>query len=302
MSAVTPVRIYENFRVVSYAPMYLASARGLFDRHGVAVDIRTSPTTSETAEGLLAGRVDVSWGGPMRVMLHHASDPGCPLQCFCKVVGPEPFCLVGHAPNPTFRFADLRSRRVAVVTEVPTPWLLLQEDLRRAGIDPEAIDVAPPATMAENVARLAAGDVDVIQVMEPYTELALAGDESRLWHAFASRGDVAFTSFYTRRDYAEQHPEVLDRIDAALGVAMASMRSEPASALAHELASFFPDLATAVLTGAIGRYQRLGIWPATTALGPVEFVRLKLALLSGGFIGRDVPYASAVIAGSADAA
>jgi NitT/TauT family transport system substrate-binding protein len=35
--------------------------------------------------------------------------------------------------------------RIATVSEVPTPWLCLQEDLRQAGIDPARLDPSPIA-------------------------------------------------------------------------------------------------------------------------------------------------------------
>ena len=61
-----PITLYENLRTVVYTPFYLAITRGEWAREGISVDARLSPATTETAEGLIAGRADVSWGGPMR--------------------------------------------------------------------------------------------------------------------------------------------------------------------------------------------------------------------------------------------
>jgi NitT/TauT family transport system substrate-binding protein len=60
-----PITLYENLRTVVYTPFYLAIARGEWAREGISVEARLSPATTETAEGLIAGRADVSWGGPM---------------------------------------------------------------------------------------------------------------------------------------------------------------------------------------------------------------------------------------------
>ena len=57
--------------------------------------------------GLMAGRVDVSWGGPMRVMMHHNEDPACPLICFGQVVSRDPFMLIGREPIEGFVGADV---------------------------------------------------------------------------------------------------------------------------------------------------------------------------------------------------
>ena len=46
----------------------------------------------------------------------------------------DPFLLMGRTPKPDFKLADLKSVKLATVSEVPTPWLCLQNDLRLAGI------------------------------------------------------------------------------------------------------------------------------------------------------------------------
>jgi len=65
------IKVYENLRGVVYTPFYLAVADREWEQLGIDVQVQKSPATSETAIGLMAGRVDVSWGGPMRVMMHH---------------------------------------------------------------------------------------------------------------------------------------------------------------------------------------------------------------------------------------
>ena len=111
-----PIVLFENMRAIPYVPFYLAAERGDWERAGAEVRIETSPATSQTAAALLDGRADVSWGGPMRVMLHHDADRACPLVCFGQVVSGEPFVLVGRAPNPAFRFADLAGCSHAVAS------------------------------------------------------------------------------------------------------------------------------------------------------------------------------------------
>ena len=78
------LHLYENLRTISYAPFYIAETLTLFETHGVEVEMTLSASPKETALGLLEGRMDVAFGGPMRVMMHHDQDPTCPLVCFCK--------------------------------------------------------------------------------------------------------------------------------------------------------------------------------------------------------------------------
>jgi NitT/TauT family transport system substrate-binding protein len=82
-----PVKLAENFRAVFYAPFYATQALGFYAQEGVEVELIDSPGPAAAASDLLNGAIDVSWGGPMRVMKARESDPEAPLVCFCEVAG-----------------------------------------------------------------------------------------------------------------------------------------------------------------------------------------------------------------------
>ncbi|MGI9479902.1 MAG: ABC transporter substrate-binding protein [Hyphomicrobiaceae bacterium] len=285
-----PVRVYENLRGVVYTPFYLASVDGDWRDLGLDVEVIKSPATSETAIGLMAGRVDVSWGGPMRVMMHHDEDPACPLMCFGQVVSRDPFMLVGRETLTDFRFRDLAGKRIAVASDVPTPWLTFQDDLQRAGIDPASLERVDDRPMAENAGRLKAGEIDVMQVFEPYASQAVADGYGHIWHRFAVRGDVAFTTFYATRTYMDENPAVCETLVKGIGHALTRMYAMPIDELAAKVAPYFPDLDERVLAAAIDGYREAGLWAREPSLPVTAIVRLKAALLSGGFIRRDMPY------------
>ena len=161
------ITLQESLRAVFYAPFYVALARGAFAAQGVEIKFASSPRPQDAAKRLMDGTVDVCWGGPMRVNETYYRMPGCDIVCFGEVVGRDPFLLMGRRPpRQPFALADLKSVRLATVSEVPTPWLCLQHDLRLAGIDPASIDRVADQSMARNVEALKAGEVDVIQVFE----------------------------------------------------------------------------------------------------------------------------------------
>ncbi len=284
------VRIYENLRTLSYAPFYVALERKFYQQFELDVQMLHSPSPRETALGLMAGRVDISFGGPMRVTIRHDQDPECALNCVCQVVGPEPFVLVGRKRNDTFTFADLLGLRVATVSEVPTPWLLLQDDLRRAGIAPDTLNQSEPRTMAENVIALANNEVDVIQVMEPHSSTALAHEHAHLWHQFSTRGNLGFTTYYTTRHFADNNRELCVRLSRATMAGIEWMYAVDATEVAATIADRFEDIPDTVLVDGIRRYQSARVWATEPELEVHEFVKLKGALLSGGLIASDVPF------------
>ena len=101
------IRLSENFRALFYAPFYAAHAIGAYQAEGVEVELLSSPDPARTAAALRNGEIDAMWGGPLRVMLTHASDPAADSVCFCDVIARDPFFIVGREPRPAFRVADL---------------------------------------------------------------------------------------------------------------------------------------------------------------------------------------------------
>ena len=293
------VVLYENLRTPSYTPFYLAHVEGLFVAEGIDVELLLSPAPARTVEGLVEGRADVAFGGPMRVMMHHdaAHRAGrtSPLVCFAQVVARDPFMLVGRTPNPSFRFEDLVGPRIAVAVDVPTPWMTLRDDLDRAGIDPAALNRTPDAPMPENAAAFERGELDVVQVFEPYADRLVSTGAGHVWHRFSRRGDVAFTSFYTTRRRTQERRAACTALVRAISAALVRIREGPAETIAERVGpAFFPDLPAGALARIVAAYRDADLWPRTPALGAAAFARLKAALLAGGLIAHDVPYAVAV--------
>ncbi len=182
------IRLQETLRAAFYAPYYIALARRAYAQEGVEVRFVTAPSSGAPTKGLYDGSVDVCWGGPMRVMQEYDRDRGSDLVCFAEVVTRDPFFLVGRTPATDFVLSDLIGKRLGSVSEVPTPWLCLQHDLRLAGIDPDGLDRVGDRGMAENASALLRGELDVVQLFQPFAErLALCDGALSLARAGEAR-------------------------------------------------------------------------------------------------------------------
>lgn len=296
------ITLYEPLRGVFYTPFYCAVALDAFGQEGVGVTLERPDSPAAAALGVLSGAAEITWGGPMRLMSHHDRDPDCDLVGFCEVVTRDPFYLIGGVPNPSFRFSDLSDARFGSVSEVPTPWMCLQDDLRRAGIDPGALDRVADRSMADNLAALESGALDVIQVFEPWVELAVRDGIGHIWYAASNRGPTSYTCFYGKSATLAACPELPLAMTRAMLRTLNWFHGQSSETIAGTIANYFPDLAPAVLAGAIERYRSHGLWGRDPILPPVGFVRLKSALLSGGFITRDVPFEACVDNRFADSA
>jgi len=286
---------------VVYAPFYFALARGHFAGEGLAIELVTSPHPSRTVDKLLEGAADIAWGGPMRVLTHHQAAPASPLICFAQVVARDPFLLIGRSPCHRFRFTDLQGLRVAVAGEVPTPWMTFQDDLSRAGVDPAALLRTPDRSMAENVAALRRGELDVVQVFEPWADRLTQPGEGHVWHRFSTRGDIGYSTFYTTRGFAERNRNDCCRLVRGMARAQCAFHAAARDDIADALAAFFPDLALDAISRIIGTYRDAVLWARSPDLPLAAFLRLKAALVSGGMVHRDIDYAHLIDAGLSSA-
>ena len=288
------IRLSENFRALFYAPFYATQATGAFEAAGVEVAMVPSPSPGAAVAVLRAGEVDVMWGGPLRVMMLHDAEPACDLVCFCDVVARDPFFIIGAKPRPGFRFADLKGLRFATVSEVPTPWICLANDVRHAGVDPGALDRSDDKTMVENEAALAAGELDAIQVFQPYAERLIASGAGHLWYAAATRGLTAYTTLVTRRDVLTDRADELQRMTRAVHLTLTWFAKTPALDIAGLLKDFFPDLPTAVFAACIDRYRALGLWGADPVIRREGYDRLHAAMRAAGVLSRDIAFEACV--------
>ena len=288
------ITLQESLRAIFYAPFYVALARKAFDAEGVEIRFASSPRPQDAAKRVMDGTVDVCWGGPMRVNETYQQMPGCDIVCFGEVVGRDPFLLMGRTPRPNFKLADLKNVTLATVSEVPTPWLCLQHDLRLAGIDPATIRRVPNQTMAENMAALKSGEVDVIQVFEPFPSLLLADKAAYVWYEAARRGVTSYTCFYARRGTLTARRDELLCMVRAIAKTETWVAGASGTEIAQTIAGYFKDVAPAILEAACSRYKTLGIWNRTPLLPRESYDRLRDSLVSGGFVSPGTPFETAV--------
>jgi NitT/TauT family transport system substrate-binding protein len=288
------LQLYENYRFVLYAPFYVAHAIGAYAAAGLEVELSPSPGMGRAERALLDGAVDVIWAGPMRVMKHHDDNPGSPLVCFAEIVCRDPFSIVGLRPNPDFRLADLASIRFATVSEVPTPWFCLQEDLRQAGVDPEHLDRVADGSMADNLEALRKGRLKAVQLFEPFVEEALASQIGHLWHTASSRGRTTYTAFVTTRDRLVTAAEPLLRMVKAIFRTQQWIHAQSPQEIAAAIAPLFPTLDPGALARALARYRTQLVWGRDPVLPEDGFDRLRRGLVSSGFIRQPVAYEACV--------
>jgi len=280
----------ENFRAVFYAPYYATIALGFYKREGLDVELLISGAPGDAVAKLIDGVIELTWGGPMRVMKAHDQDPHSSLVNFCEVVSRDPFFLIGSDKHRPFCLADLEHLRFASVSEVPTPWMCLQQDLRDQGIDPGRLSPFFDNAMTRNYHSLHAGDLDVIQTFEPFVSMAERDRMGEVLYAASARGPTAYTAFISTRAACATYREEFAAMTRAMARTLAWLYDNSQEELARVVTNFFPELPTEVLVSSLRRYRDGGVWSRETRMSPQGFARLAQSLQSGGLITRTPRY------------
>jgi NitT/TauT family transport system substrate-binding protein len=291
---VTRIKLAENFRAVFYAPFYATHALGFYAREGVEIELLSSSAPGYGVAALLDGTVDITWGGPMRVIKAGEQQTPSPLVCFCEVVARDPFYLIGKHTGPNFELTDLPALRFAAVSEVPTPWMCLQHDLREKGVDLSRVNRVVDRSMTDNFEALCDSQLDVVQVFEPFPSMALQIGAGDILYAASTRGPTVYTTFIATREGIERHRAAFVRMVQAIRHMQAWLAEHSAEELAEITGSFFPDVARDILVSSLRRYRQAEIWARTPDVSQKGFARLAESLLSGGFIARMPKYQDCV--------
>jgi NitT/TauT family transport system substrate-binding protein len=281
--------IAENFRGLFYIPFYVLRELSLDQAEGISVQWLPPGSPGGAIDAVKAGRIDLTWGGPMRVMIDHDSSADDPqrLLSVSQAVGRDPFCLLASKPGVTLK--DLTNLRVSVVKEVPTPWLCLQADLADLGVAlPKQLRT--DLDMHAQLHALAVGEVDVIQAFEPFVSQALRTGKAYLVYEASSRGPTVYTAFITSRNTLERRKPDIRALDRALGRALTWMRAEGPAATMARVRGYFPDLSEDDLSDSVSRYIHNEVWSDTTRVDRAGFDRLSDSFFRGGAIRAPAHY------------
>jgi NitT/TauT family transport system substrate-binding protein len=286
------IRLMENFRAIFYAPYYAIHALGFYANEGVDVELVSSDAPGDAIAHLANGTIDLTWGGPMRVMTAHDRDDQSPLVCFGEVVSRDPFFLIGNAEG--FKLSDLARLRFAAVSEVPTPWMCLQQDLRDTGLDPAMIPKVHDRTMQENYTALREKRLDVMQAFEPLASQAELDRAGTILYAASSRGLTVYTSFIATRSKIASRRDAFFAVIHALAKMQSWLYAHSGKDLAEVVAPFFPNVPQELLVCSLQRYLDAGLWARETAMSRQGFERLGLSFLSGGALKRSPVFENCV--------
>jgi ABC-type nitrate/sulfonate/bicarbonate transport system substrate-binding protein len=195
-------------KVASFWPNYVAASQGFYAKEGVEVqDIVVDPNI--TVSTLIGSSTELSYADSTQLLL--ALQKGANLLAVGLQTDRNPYSLMGSPAVKTI--ADLKGKRIGAAGEIDVYTYVIKQILRKAKVDPDK-DVEFVFGGGQNQ-RLSAAIGGAIQA-----GLFSPPSDSRLkdlgFNALAFAPDYApdltLSVTTVRRDWAEQHPDVLRKV------------------------------------------------------------------------------------------
>jgi NitT/TauT family transport system substrate-binding protein len=170
----------------------------------------------------------------------------------------------------------------------------LQQDLRDAGIDPMGLVRGPERSMADNLAALARGELDAVQMFEPYVSQAEMQGVGQVLHAAHARGWTAYTTFIANQASIDKHRQAFEAMVLAVEQFLPWLQVHGTDELAKAVQPYYPGLPLASLQSAMARYAAAQLWSCRRAVSRDGFARLGLSMQQSGFVRQVAPYESCI--------
>jgi NitT/TauT family transport system substrate-binding protein len=283
-------RIVVAFHLPFYTPLWVAERRGAFREEGLDVTIVTPPP-GKTVDMIMSGEADLALSGVMRSFILADRPEPRHLVAIAEVNSRDGFFILSRERADGFRWSDLAGKRLALFGLAPTPWMCLQDVMRRNGVDPGTITLLHGLGVAEGIAALRDGGADYLQTGQPMAEELLEDGVAHLAAAQAPGvGHVPYSSFIVTPEVRRTRPDLCEKAVRALARALRWMAGQGGGAIADLIAPEFPDTRPAILHQVVGRYHAAGTWSDGPRQKREAFERLGAMLAAGGLIARAASY------------
>ncbi|MDK8871278.1 ABC transporter substrate-binding protein [Paracoccus sp. SSJ] len=229
---------------ICYMPVVLAEQLGLYEKHGVDVELVDFKGGSAALKAVVGGSADVVSG-----YYEHTITLAAKRQELSSFVlmGRLPGIAVAVAPGKTDEvksIKDLAGKTVGISAPGSSTDFFLKYMLSQAGLDPNAASVVGVGVGATAVAALEQGRIDAVVTPDPaitqlqsrHADLPILVDTRKAADTHALFGaDYPGAALYTRTEWLDQHPEQAQALAAAIVETLEYIHNTPAEEIAAKM-------------------------------------------------------------------
>lgn len=164
---------------VTYYPEFVARELGYFADENLDVVTDVPPNKDLVATNIAADTADAALGGIWRPLMYRGRLKT--FSVFLQVCDRFGGVVLGRPSDTPFAWTDLIGKLVLVPSGAPSPWLLLQGILRRAGVDATRVKFLQDLTGPEMHALFRGGMGDYLLSAPPVSDVLGVWVTSENW-------------------------------------------------------------------------------------------------------------------------
>ncbi|MDN3354859.1 ABC transporter substrate-binding protein [Actinomadura sp. DC4] len=206
--------------IVDVAPLYLGNQQGFFAEQGLKLQIQTAQGGAAIVSAVVSGQVDFGFSNYTSLII--ARSKNLPLKVVAPgnastgVQGKDFGGVVVKDGSPIKTAKDLTGKRVAVNTLNNINDTTVRASIRKAGGDPKNVKFTELA-FPDMLAALDKGNVDAVQVVEPFLTTALKGGGRLVASNYVDTApSLTIAGYFTSQKTASSKPNLVKRFSTAM--------------------------------------------------------------------------------------
>ena len=273
----TKLTVSEVTHSVFYAPQYVAINLGLFEEHGIEVELLNSQGADKVMAAVLSGQVDIGFAGPEASIYVYLQGKEDYPQVFAQMTKRDGSFLVGREKNDSFAWTDLEGTHVLPGRKGGVPYMTLEYVIKQHGLDPATnMNFDNSISFDAMTGAFVGGIGDYVTIFEPTaTELELEGKGYIMASVGEASGDIPYTAYFANKSFLEENPELIQNFVDAIYEGQVWVASHTPDEIAEVLLTSFPDTDIEVLATVVERYQSIDAWNQTPVMTQESFNRLQ---------------------------
>ena len=291
------ITVSEVTHSVFYAPQYVAINLGLFEKHGLKVELINSQGSDKVMTAVLSGQVDIGFAGPEASIYVYLQGKEDYPQVFAQLTQKDGSFLVGREDVKDFDWTTLEGKHVLPGRKGGMPYMTLMYVIRQNGLEPETdMNFDNSISFDAMTGAFVGGVGDYVTIFEPTATMVENEGKGYIVASVGEEaGEVPYTTYFTSKSYIEANPDVIQAFTDAIYEGQVWVQTHTAKEIAEVIAPSFADSDLDVLEKVAQRYKDIDAWSHTPIMTEEAFERLEDVIQQAGELEQRAPFDAIIL-------
>ncbi len=286
------IRLSEVTRSIFYTPQYVALSQGIFEKHGLDIELNTTFGGDKTMTSLLSGNADIilmGSEGTIYVANQNANDLAIN---FAQLTQKDGSFLISREPIGNFSWDMLKGSVLLGQRKGGMPEMVSEYVQFKKGIVPhEDVEIIQNVEFKNLGPAFVSGTGDFVQLFEPVaSKVELEGKGYVIASMGKESGKLPYTVYIARQSFINNNSDSIQKFTDAVYEAEQWVENHTIEEIADAIEPFFKDIDRETMIVVLKRYKEQDTWAADPILDQEEYHNLEAVMDYAGELKQKVPY------------